>query len=198
MKKLIFSLFSLVFISLIFPLSSALAAVPASVSRAVKQVDEAGTLEVACTVNGRAASMTLSGNCFHLDLGNAHVYFDGKTQWSYSPADKEVTIIEPTADELAETNPLHILHSLDKEFSGAPVKGKPNTVRLTPVSPRSQIAEATVTFDPSTGWPTEMSLITGSGRAEFRNLRFTPSKSPRPAGSFRFQAPAGTTVSDLR
>lgn len=193
MKKLILTLFAL-----ILAMTAAVAAVPASVSRAVKQADEAGTLDIACTVNGRAASMTLSGDCFHLDLGTAHVYFDGKTQWSYSPADKEVTIMEPTADELAETNPLHILHSLDKEFSGSPVKGKTNTVRLTPVSPRSQVAEATVTFDPSTGWPTEMTLITGSGRAEFRNLRFTPAKARKDAGAFRFQAPAGTTVSDLR
>jgi len=195
MRKNIFPLLSL--LAILFPLFS-FAAVPASVSRAVQQANDAATLDVACTINGRAASMTLSGECFYIDFGSAKVYFDGKTQWSYSPDDKEVTVMEPTADELAETNPLSVIRTLTKEFNGEAVKGRPNTVRLTPVSPRSQIAEATVVFSPSTGWPTEMTLITGSGRADFKNLRFTPSKTKKPAGAFQFQAPAGTTVTDLR
>lgn len=178
--------------------AAATAAVPASVTRAVDQAKGAATLEVACTVNGRAATMILSGDCFSIDMGTAQVYFNGKTQWTYSPADKEVVIMEPTDEELAETNPLRVLRSLSSDFNGAPVKGRANTVRLTPVSPRSQIAEATVTFDPSTGWPTEMTLITGSGRADFKNLRFTPSKTKRPAEAFQFTPPSGTTISDLR
>ena len=194
MRKLLTSLL----LTLLAAATAATAAVPESVTRAVRRVDEAATLDVACTINGRAASMTLSGNCFYIDLGGACIYFDGKTQWSYAPADKEVTVFEPTAEELAETNPLQILHSLASDYKGANVKGKANTVRLTPLNPRSRVAEVTVTFDPATGWPASMTLITDSGRADFANLRFTPSKTKKPAGAFKFQPPAGTTVNDLR
>lgn len=176
----------------------ATAAVPASVSRAVKQVNAAKSLDVTCTINGRPASMTLSGENFILDLGDAKIYFDGKTQWSYSAADNEVTIFEPTADELAQSNPLQILRRLASDYNGAPAKGSPDSVRLTPVNKQSDIAEATVTFDPASGWPVAMTLITGSGRADIKQIKFTPSQTARPASAFRFTAPAGATVSDLR
>lgn len=174
------------------------AAVPASVTRAVKQVNDAAAIDVACTINGHSASLSLSHPCFIIDLGDAKIYYDGTTQWAYSAKDKEVTVLNPTDDELSQANPLLILRNLANDYSGAPVKGKPNTVRLTPLDPASDVAEATVTFDPSSGWPVSMTLITGSGRADITNLRFTPSKTKKAASAFKFQAPKGTTVTDLR
>ena len=61
MRKLLTSLL----LTLLAAATAAMAAVPESVTRAVRRVDEAATLDVACTINGRAASMTLSGNCFY-------------------------------------------------------------------------------------------------------------------------------------
>lgn len=174
------------------------AKVPAQVTRAVKQVKGAPALNVECTINGHAASATLCGDMFAYDLGMARVYYDGKTQWSYSPADKEVTVFTPTASELAESNPLQILSRLASDYSGAAVAGRPNTVRLTALNPRNQVNEVTVTFNPSTGWPTEMTIIAGGQRAELRNFRFSPSKTKKPVEAFRFQAPKGTNINDLR
>lgn len=174
------------------------AAVPVSVTRAVRQVNESASLDVTCTINGQKAALRLSRPCFMVDLGDARIYYDGETQWAYSVPDKEVTILNPTPDELSQANPLMILGSLADEFSGTPVKGKPNTVRLTPLDPASDVAEATVTFDPSTGWPVAMTLITGSGRADITGIAITPSKTKKPASAFKFQAPKGTTVTDLR
>ncbi|MCM1309776.1 MAG: outer membrane lipoprotein carrier protein LolA [Bacteroides sp.] len=194
MKRLI----TLSLICSLFTVISLTAAVPASITRVVKQVKDAPALEVVCTINGRAASMTLSGQCFRFDLGNAQVYYDGVTQWSYSPIDKEVTLLTPTAEEVAESNPLGILASLEKDFDGVAVTGKANTVRLTPKNPRGPIAEATITFSPTSGWPTHITLISGGRRAEITNLRFSPSATKRPASSFQFNPPKGTTITDLR
>lgn len=188
-------------LSLIFYLSSiicATAAVPASVTRAVRQVKAAPALEVACTVNGHAASMEMSGECFHINLGNAEVYYDGSTQWSYSPLDKEVTIFTPTTEEVAESNPLNLLQNLDRDYNCEVVKGDANTVRLTPRQPSGPIAEATITFNPTTGWPTHITLIMGGRRADLTNLRFTAEKAKRPVGAFQFNPPKGVTVTDLR
>lgn len=188
-------------LTLIFTLASiicATGATPASVTRVVKQVNDAPTLHAKCTINGRAASLTTSGNCYHIDLGNAEVYFNGKTQWSYSPADKEVTILNPTADEIAESNPLAILRNLERDFNGEPLKGKPNTVRLTPKDRNNQIAEATITFDPTSGWPTHITIIAGSQRLELANLSFSTSKTKQSAGAFTFNPPKNSRITDLR
>lgn len=191
MKRLLISLITLLALS-------ALAEVPASVKRAVKQVNDAATLKVNCAINGNAASMTISGNCFIINLKDASVHYDGTTQWAYNAADREVTIINPTDEELAETNPLHILRSLERKFDGAPVKGKPNTVRLTPKSTHSDIAEVTITFNPSTGWPTDMTIVSASGRADISSLSFSSSKTKTAPTAFKFQTPKGTTTTDLR
>lgn len=191
MKKLI------ILLAALLPLAVG-AAVPASVSRAADRVRSATTLDVECTLNGRAASMTLSGNCFCFNLGDVMVYYNGTTQWSYSRADSEVTILNPTAEELAESNPLGLLRNLERDFNGSTVNGRANTVRLTPRDPRSPIGEVTVTFDPASGWPTHMTVIIGGNRAEISNLRFTPSKTKKPAEAFTFSPPKGVTITDLR
>ncbi len=174
------------------------AKVPAAISNAVSRVKAAPALEIGCTLNGSQAGATFSGNMFILDLGSAKVYYDGKTQWSYLPDDKEVTIFDPTPAELAESNPLQILSHLDSDYSGQAVKGKADTYRLTALNPKNQINEVTVVINPKTGWPTQMTLIAGNQRIELANFRFTTLKTKKPAEAFKFKAPKGTTVNDLR
>jgi outer membrane lipoprotein carrier protein len=48
------------------------------------------------TISG---SVILSGNRYKLDLPDNIIWFNGKTSWSYLPAEKEVTIIEPDKDD---------------------------------------------------------------------------------------------------
>lgn len=187
----------IILIAILWPLM-AWTAVPSSVSRAIKQADEAASLEVECTLNGRLATLVTSGDFFRFDLGNAQVWYDGSNQWSYSPELKEVTIFKPTRQELAESNPLAILRSLESEFDGEAVKGLVNTVRMTPRDKRSNIAEATVTFNPTNGWPTALTIIMGSQRLEFRNFRFTPAKTKLPREAFIFNVKSDMQVTDLR
>lgn len=187
----------LTLIAVVLPMALS-AAVPASVTRAVKQLNAAPAVDVTCTINGHKASASISHPCFSINLNDAKIYFDGTTQWSYSAKDREVTVINPTAEELAESNPLLILRNLSRDFKGAAVKGKPNTVRLTPLRSANDVAEVTVTFNPATGWPVSMVMITGNGRINIANMRFTTSKTKKAASAFRFRVPKGTTVTDLR
>lgn len=193
MKKL----FSIILLNLIAVLAVE-AKVPSQVTRAVNQAKAAPALNVELTVNGQACSATLCGQMFIYRFPMASVFFDGKTQWSYSPGDKEVTIFNPTAEELAESNPLQILARLDSDYSGQAVKGSPDTYRLTALNPKNQVNEVTVKLNPKTGWPTQMTLIAGGQRAELRNFKFTTLKTKKPVEAFRFKAPKGTTVNDLR
>lgn len=43
---------------------------------------------------------------FNLEMPELKVWFDGKTQWSYSASDNEVTITEPMQTDLQALNPL--------------------------------------------------------------------------------------------
>lgn len=68
-----------------------------------------------------SGSFLLKGNKFTLETNEMDVYFDGKTQWVYSPQIEEVSITEPAEDELAEINPMMILNTYkskcDTKFS---------------------------------------------------------------------------------
>lgn len=54
-------------------------------------------------------TFTLKGSKFILDMGTAKVWFDGKTQWSYMSDDNEVSVTEPSQEELAATNPMAVI-----------------------------------------------------------------------------------------
>jgi len=59
----------------------------------------------------------MRGNRFSLIMDDIHVFFDGKTQWTYMDVINEVNITEPTSAELAEINPITILREYQNKSS---------------------------------------------------------------------------------
>lgn len=176
---------------------AASAAVPARVKAAAKQIATVPTTQVKFLCNGRPGTMVLGdGGKFAIDLGDMKLFYDGKTQWAYSAADKEVTILEPTPEELALGNPASVLASLGSEFTGVKVKGE--TYRLTPVKRSGDIAEVTVGFPVTGVWPQSMTVVAAGGTLSIADMKFTQQKTKRPVSTFQFKAPAGTTITDLR
>lgn len=57
-------------------------------------------------------SLIINGQKFYLKSEDMQVWFNGKTQWSYSKSNQEITITNPTREELAAVNPLVILSIL--------------------------------------------------------------------------------------
>lgn len=49
--------------------------------------------------------LLLDGNRFYLECGGVKSWFDGRTQWSYVSQNDEVTISNPTEEELQTINP---------------------------------------------------------------------------------------------
>lgn len=176
---------------------SAYAELPARIKAVAKQIGVLPAVQVNFLCNGRPGSMVLGDDGkFAIDLGDMKLFYDGKTQWAYSAIDKEVTILNPTADELAMGNPASILSSLGSDFNGVKVKGE--TYRLTPVKPNGDIAEVTVSFPGSGIWPQSMSIVAAGGTLAVSDMKFTPSKTKRPLSTFQFKAPKGTIITDLR
>lgn len=59
----------------------------------------------------------MRGDRFSLIMDDFHVFFDGKTQWTYVYVTNEVNITEPTSAELAEINPITILREYQNKSS---------------------------------------------------------------------------------
>lgn len=59
----------------------------------------------------------IMGDRFKINSRELAVWYDGKTQWTYVAANKEVNITEPQPEELAEINPLLILGTLLSHYN---------------------------------------------------------------------------------
>lgn len=57
----------------------------------------------------QSGEITLKGNKFHITLAGNETKFDGKTQWLFVSELNEVSITEPTAEELKEVSPLAMI-----------------------------------------------------------------------------------------
>ncbi len=61
-------------------------------------------------------SLLMKGEKFHLNCAGISSWFDGKTQWSYMVDNEEVTINNPTPEELQGINPYALIQSYKKGY----------------------------------------------------------------------------------
>lgn len=104
-------------------------------TRAKKLLDQ--TTEVYQNAGGISIHFTgsqdgkllLDGNRFYLECGGVKSWFDGRTQWSYVIQNDEVTVSNPTEEELQTINPYTWISMYQQGFNyryGGPktLKGK--------------------------------------------------------------------------
>ncbi len=147
-------------------------------------------------------SIAMQGNKFRISSNEAKCWFDGKTQWSWSPVTGEVNITTPTDDELQLTNPVAAVQHFKAAFNMKKAKAKTaNTLalKLTPKK-KDNIKTLWLYFD------TKTSLLR-TARFEMSDktvyvVQITDYKHKAlPASTFTFnksQVPDGTPVVDLR
>lgn len=143
---------------------------------------------------------TVAADRFRIDSPEARVWYDGKTQWTWTEASGEVNITEPTVEEIAQVNPYAILNSLRSRYK-ARYLGKPSdrTVVLTPAMPDPPILRAEITFG-NNGYPSVMKLNMSSGESVTIKVVSVKTGGDLPVSYFRFtpaQAP-GAEIVDLR
>lgn len=70
----------------------------------------------------------VNGNKYYIDGGNTKIWYDGKTQWSYSSTTNEVNVSTPTKAEAAKMNPYSFIYLYERGYqatmSDATVRGK--------------------------------------------------------------------------
>lgn len=80
----------------------------------------AKAVEIMFTIPGNDGSVQgnaiLSGASFVFHTPQMSVWYDGKTQWTFLNSSKEVSITEPTAEELSASTPFAILNSYHESY----------------------------------------------------------------------------------
>lgn len=143
---------------------------PAVVGRAVTRFQSVPSLTVSFDIKAHgqlsSGTMTVAGDRFRLDIGGMLTWYDGRDQWTYMKADNEITITQPTVEELAQINPFAIISSIRGRFNASLVSSDARTdnVAFTPRSKASAgITRMTVKFNKTTSWPTEITIVTDNG-----------------------------------
>lgn len=96
------------------------------------------TITVAEEVNAPMnypGQLTMHGQCFVLEMFNINAAYDGKTLYMYSPQTDELTLTNPTEQELLEANPFlyaKALVDVCNIVERASSDGKETIVTLTP------------------------------------------------------------------
>ena len=147
-------------------------------------------------------NIAMQGSKFRVISPEAKCWYDGKTQWSWSPLTSEVNITSPTASELQLTNPLAAAAHFKANFNMKKAKAQtPNTyvIKLTPKK-KDSIKTLWLYFDQKTS-------LLRTARFEMSDktvntVKITGYKHKSlPASTFTFdksQVPAGTDIVDLR
>ena len=108
-------------------------------------------------VNG---TMTMSREKFKFSTPQMSVWYNGKDMWSLGNKSTEVSLTEPTGDELMEVNPMAILRGYSKLFN-VTLQGESQgaqSVKFTAKSKNNQVATAVLVVDGKTNNPQSLTI----------------------------------------
>ena len=111
------------------------------------------------TVKGEAV---ISGDKFRITTPVMSIWYDGRTQWTYSSSTGEVNVTE----ELQQINPFAIINSFRSSYKARMISSTSSSCKIefTPVNSRgAQILKATITFNASTHMPVDIALTLDNG-----------------------------------
>lgn len=150
--------------------------------------------------NKLPCDLLISKDKYHLSSNGMQVWYDGKTQWTYINDTKQLSITEPTTDELLESNPFAILNHYKKAYSCKRLSGKGLEIQLTAKSKASSIQKAVVSIDPRTYLPSKVVVTISNGKIMTAAAGTTTIGKLLPAKTFIYNKakfPAKETI-DLR
>ncbi len=147
-------------------------------------------------------NIAMQGNKFRIISADAKCWYDGKTQWSWSPMTSEVNITTPDVSELQMTNPVAAAAHFKASYNMKRAKAKTAKTYVIKLTPKKKDNFKTLWlyFDETTS-------LLRTARFEMNDKSVYSVKisdykhKSLPASTFTFeksQVPAGTQVVDLR
>ena len=143
-------------------------------------------------------SITMRGDCFRLTMFGLDAAYDGKTMYMYSGDTDELTLSNPTEQELTETNPFLYAKALVPVCNvteRATSDGQQTIVTLTPKDQRIGINRFTLRVRNSDLMPLQVEIKEGkkTSTLKMKEPQFINTK-----GEYVIKAEAGTYVNDMR
>lgn len=111
--------------------------------------------------NASKGKIILSGDKFNIVMSDMLIWYDGRTQWTYSHSTNEVNITEPTPDELQQINPFAIINAFRKAYSAKLINNTTgiSSIQLTPLSSHGEaISKIIISINNSTLFPSFIKL----------------------------------------
>lgn len=150
--------------------ASAAESADAVMKKAASQINSASGVSASFKLVSGARSLTgtlkASGKKFTIQTTSVCTWYDGKSMWSYNPGTHETTLMNPTASEVAEANPLSLVNtyaaSFTAAFSKTQAKGS-KTIVLIPKSKKLGYKSVHVTIPNGSYVPSVIVVIPSSG-----------------------------------
>lgn len=166
----------------------------------------APAVDAVFTINGGQGpvqgSVILSGAKYSMTTPQMSVWYDGRTQWTFLRNTNEVSITEPSADELLSTNPFAILSDQTGHYSARRLSDNSGRYRveLVPRDKNSIIKRYVLFIDPTDSWPRALTVEFDDNRRIEVVIENIGASAARNAATFAFDArkhPAAEII-DLR
>lgn len=147
-----------------------------------------------------ACDIIIAKQKYRLSSSQMEVWYDGTTQWTYASAQKELSITEPTADELLECNPFAILSHYDKAYKCRRLQGPDYEIELVSKSKTATVRKAVVSINPSTMMPSKLVVTLSNGHTFTATVGTAKTGKALPSSTFVYDKkkfPASEII-DLR
>ena len=135
------------------------------------------TFEVTNSGYSNKGTIKLAGDKFRIELPDIIVWYNGKDMYTYNSSTEETTVVVPSVEELAESNPLAYVtnasNSFNVSFSSVKKTGS-YVLELIPKSKRTDIKRITLTVKKSDYIPERIVIEPSSGnpiRADISSFR---------------------------
>lgn len=139
-------------------------------SKASSKIKNSKGVNVSYTISSNGKSfpgvLKSSGKKFYVNAAGMETWYNGSTMYTYNPSSKETTLVNPTAADLSETNPLLYLDSYSKYFNSRFSKNKKAglyIIDLIAKTKRANIKKLTVFLDKNSLLPKKFIITTPAG-----------------------------------
>ena len=185
------------------------------IEKTSKLYKEWGGMEIKFAANVRSeknnvsesfeGTIIMKNNKFVLKTPDMILWFDGTTQWTYMPRNKEVNINTPTGSELRLLNPMILLHDYKTDFNVSYIGESTssnakmaNDIALTPKK-KDDIETIEVQIEKNTSLPVKLVVIMRNDTRSTVTIKETKKTSPAD-NTFIFPEKdyPGTEIIDLR
>lgn len=147
-------------------------------------------------------NIAVQGDRFAVTSSVNSTTFDGSTQWTVSNNDREISIFEPTDDEIAQVNPFSIIRNYGRDYTTKLISSDSSNVKvqLSPKDKNSSIKSIVITFNAAAKLPRQMAITLDDGTILHVNISEINLNANIPASRFvvNLKDYKGYEIIDLR